>query len=117
MPLILAPSQAAISVSCQCKSLDLATPSSSHVDTRALLNPAPPSICCLLAISQSSFFPRQTSSFAEIVKEPTMSSERERFPELFVEGNIDRRKCERVVPMKVLVLGFMRTGSQCAFIL
>ena len=42
-----------------------------------------------------------------------MPSERERFPELFVESNIDRRKCERVVPMKVLVLGFMRTGSQC----
>ena len=44
-----------------------------------------------------------------------MATERERFPELFVESNIDRRKCERVVPMKVLVLGFMRTGSQCAF--
>lgn len=45
-----------------------------------------------------------------------MPSERERFPELFVESNIDRRKCERVVPMKVLVLGFMRTGSQCVFL-
>lgn len=45
-----------------------------------------------------------------------MASERERFPELFVDGNVDRRKCERIVPMKILVLGFMRTGSQCVFL-
>lgn len=38
-------------------------------------------------------------------------SDRERFPAYFVEQNIDRRKCERVVPMKVLVIGMLRTGT------
>ena len=27
--------------------------------------------------------------------------------------DIDRRRCERVVPMKVLVLGLSRTGTSC----
>ncbi|KAL8855669.1 MAG: hypothetical protein Q9178_007680 [Gyalolechia marmorata] len=38
-------------------------------------------------------------------------TDRERFPNYFVEENIDRRKCTRVVPMKVLVIGMLRTGT------
>lgn len=38
-------------------------------------------------------------------------SSRERFPRYFIEQDIDRRKCERVVPMKVLVIGMLRTGT------
>ncbi|SLM39230.1 hypothetical protein LPUS_09732 [Lasallia pustulata] len=38
-------------------------------------------------------------------------SNRERFPELYNQTNIDRRTCTRVVPMRVLVLGMMRTGT------
>ncbi|KAL9594689.1 MAG: hypothetical protein Q9219_006889 [cf. Caloplaca sp. 3 TL-2023] len=38
-------------------------------------------------------------------------TDRERFPYYFVELDIDRRKCERVVPMKVLVIGMLRTGT------
>lgn len=38
----------------------------------------------------------------------------ERFPEMFAPNrHIDRRKCERTVPMKVLVLGMCRTGTAC----
>ncbi|MCJ1456574.1 hypothetical protein MMC28_006935 [Mycoblastus sanguinarius] len=42
----------------------------------------------------------------------TSLSEPERFPELFVNTNIDRRQCRRVVPLKVIVLGMPRTGTQ-----
>ncbi|KAL8798118.1 MAG: hypothetical protein Q9182_006945 [Xanthomendoza sp. 2 TL-2023] len=38
-------------------------------------------------------------------------TDRERFPDYFVERNIDRRQCHRVVPMKVLVIGMLRTGT------
>ena len=38
-------------------------------------------------------------------------TDRERFPRYFVEKNIDRRQCERTVPMKVLVIGMLRTGT------
>ncbi|KAL8672060.1 MAG: hypothetical protein Q9168_003455 [Polycauliona sp. 1 TL-2023] len=38
-------------------------------------------------------------------------TDRERFPDYFVEEDIDRRKCTRVVPMKVLVIGMLRTGT------
>ncbi|MCJ1357618.1 MAG: hypothetical protein MMC33_007614 [Icmadophila ericetorum] len=39
-------------------------------------------------------------------------TDEQRFPELFVEDkDIDRHLCKRVVPMKVLVLGMMRTGT------
>ncbi|KAI4092328.1 MAG: hypothetical protein LQ344_003573 [Seirophora lacunosa] len=38
-------------------------------------------------------------------------TDRERFPRYYVEHDIDRRKCERVVPMKVLVIGMLRTGT------
>ncbi|KAL8921181.1 MAG: hypothetical protein Q9172_004143 [Xanthocarpia lactea] len=41
-------------------------------------------------------------------------TDRERFPNFFVEENIDRRKCTRVVPMKVLVIGMLRTAMQAA---
>jgi hypothetical protein len=38
----------------------------------------------------------------------------ERFPELFRQGPMaDRHKATRVVPMKVLVFGLMRTGTSC----
>lgn len=40
-------------------------------------------------------------------------TDRERFPDYFVEEDIDRRKCTRVVPMKVLVIGMLRTGTLC----
>ena len=40
----------------------------------------------------------------------------ERFPEMFSPNrHIDRRQCERTVPMKVLVLGMCRTGTACKF--
>lgn len=35
-------------------------------------------------------------------------SNRERF-----QAHVDRRTCTRVVPMRVLVLGMMRTGTMC----
>ncbi|KAL8727573.1 MAG: hypothetical protein Q9166_005979 [cf. Caloplaca sp. 2 TL-2023] len=38
-------------------------------------------------------------------------TDRERFPDYFVEKDIDRRQCTRVVPMKVLVIGMLRTGT------
>ena len=38
-------------------------------------------------------------------------TDRERFPNYFIEEDIDRRKCTRVVPMKVLVIGMLRTGT------
>ena len=48
------------------------------------------------------------------VIEEIKQTDEERFPELFCEDkNIDRHKCHRVVPMKVLVLGMMRTGTAC----
>jgi hypothetical protein len=34
-----------------------------------------------------------------------------RHPHLFTRLNIDRRKCQRVVPMKVLCLSMGRTGT------
>lgn len=38
----------------------------------------------------------------------------EKHPELFLpDAHIDRRKCKRVVPMKVLSLGMPRTGTAC----
>lgn len=42
-------------------------------------------------------------------------TENERFPELFVNTNIDRRTCRRVVPLKVIVVGMPRTGTQCMY--
>lgn len=39
-------------------------------------------------------------------------SDRERFPELFIEGTIDRRNYRHVVPTKVLVCGMFRTGTK-----
>lgn len=45
-------------------------------------------------------------------KKRAMTDE-ERFPELFVNTNIDRRMCQRVVPLKVIVVGMPRTGTQC----
>jgi hypothetical protein len=33
------------------------------------------------------------------------------------DTNIDRRKCHRTVPMKVLALGVGRTGTACEFVL
>ncbi len=40
-------------------------------------------------------------------------TDREQFPDYFVEEDIDRRRCTRVVPMKVLVIGMLRTGTLC----
>ena len=39
---------------------------------------------------------------------------RTRYPELFLpDRKLDRRQCDRVVPMQVLHFGFMRTGLTC----
>ena len=38
-------------------------------------------------------------------------TDQERFPRYFIDLDIDRRKCERTVPMKVLVIGMLRTGT------
>lgn len=43
----------------------------------------------------------------------TAMTGKERFPELFVNTSIDRRKCSRVIPLKVIVVGMPRTGTQC----
>jgi hypothetical protein len=44
----------------------------------------------------------------------TTESMEERHPELFrPDQNVDRRTCERVIPMKVLSLGISRTGTAC----
>ncbi|KAI3529553.1 hypothetical protein CSPX01_15451 [Colletotrichum filicis] len=41
-----------------------------------------------------------------------MQSEKEKHPELFKPDlNIDRRQCERVVPLEVLALGMSKTGT------
>lgn len=42
-------------------------------------------------------------------------TEEERLPELFFNTNIDRRTCRRVVPLKVIVVGMPRTGTQCMY--
>ncbi|MCJ1307109.1 hypothetical protein MMC25_000755 [Agyrium rufum] len=45
-------------------------------------------------------------------EKPETRTDRERFPELFrPDPCIDRHTCTRQVPMKVLVLGLMRTGT------
>lgn len=49
-----------------------------------------------------------------MVEQKAMTEE-ERFPELFVNTNIDRRTCQRVVPLKVIVIGMPRTGTQCMY--
>ena len=42
------------------------------------------------------------------------SHERKKFPELFRDGPVaDRSKATRMVPMRVLVFGVMRTGTSC----
>ena len=41
-------------------------------------------------------------------------ADHERFPELFREGQMaNRDEATRVVPMRVLVFGLMRTGTSC----
>lgn len=49
------------------------------------------------------------------VSEKQATTETERFPELFVNTSIDRRMCRRVVPLKVIVVGMPRTGTQCMY--
>jgi len=51
------------------------------------------------------------------INKPKVTLE-ERFPEMFAPNrHIDRRQCERTVPMKVLVLGMCRTGTACKFVM
>jgi hypothetical protein len=38
---------------------------------------------------------------------------REKYPEIYKQTNVDRRGCERVVPMEILSLGMGRTGTMC----
>jgi len=38
---------------------------------------------------------------------------KEKYPEIYAQTNIDRRGCERVVPMEILSLGMGRTGTMC----
>ena len=52
-------------------------------------------------------------SSSEVTSDATRS-DRERFPQLFRQGPmIDRHKARRVVPMRVFVFGFPRTGTAC----
>lgn len=48
-------------------------------------------------------------------KKKTLSL-KEKYPEIYTQTNIDRRGCERVVPMEILSLGMGRTGTMCEFI-
>ena len=49
-----------------------------------------------------------------MMSKPKGLTMREKHPELFMpETNIDRRQCQRVVPMEVMNLGFPRTGTMC----
>ena len=81
-------------------------------------------VCALIARClfekhlRSSISPKSSELFASMANNPSPSEKRtmieeERFPELFVHTNIDRRICQRVVPLKVIVVGMPRTGTQC----
>ena len=68
---------------------------------------------CSLLLSES-------SELGAMANNPSLSEKRaiteeERFPELFVNTNIDRRIFQRVVPLKVIVVGMPRTGTQCVY--
>lgn len=53
-----------------------------------------------------------TRVFSSEILSAVTRSEQERFPEMFRQGPIaDRHKATRVVPMRVLVFGLMRTGT------
>lgn len=55
-----------------------------------------------------------TRVFSSEILSAVTRSEQERFPEMFRQGPIaDRHKATRVVPMRVLVFGLMRTGTSC----
>lgn len=71
--------------------------------------------------TQGSLLRLRSSELAAMANNPSMSEKRvmteeERFPELLVNTNIDRRICQRVVPLKVIVVGMPRTGTQCTYI-
>ena len=45
---------------------------------------------------------------------PNKLTMKAKHPELFMpQTDIDRRQCERVVPIEVMNLGFPRTGTMC----
>jgi hypothetical protein len=53
-------------------------------------------------------------TFSSAFSSDVTRADHERFPELFREGPIaDRHKATRVVPMRVMVFGLMRTGTSC----
>ena len=55
-----------------------------------------------------------TGTFRSDLQSDITRADHERFPELFYEGPmIDRSKATRVVPMRVMVFGLMRTGTSC----
>jgi len=57
-----------------------------------------------------------TSSKSASQTEPSPTktlSLKEKYPEIYAQTNIDRRGCERVVPMEILSLGMGRTGTMC----
>ena len=55
-------------------------------------------------------------SFSSEFTSDVSLADHERFPELFRKGPMaDRHKATRIVPMRVLVFGLMRTGTSCKF--
>jgi hypothetical protein len=74
---------------------------------------------CLTVIAASflitQFIPTMSSnpSHSQFASDTTRP-DHERFPELFRQGPMaDRHKAIRVVPMRVMVFGLMRTGTSC----
>ena len=55
-----------------------------------------------------------SKSASQTESSPTKKlSLKEKYPEIYAQTNIDRRGCERVVPMEILSLGMGRTGTMC----
>jgi hypothetical protein len=74
---------------------------------------------CLTATAASflitPFIPTMSSNplHSQFASDPARP-DHERFPELFRQGPmVDRHKATRVVPMRVMVFGLMRTGTSC----
>jgi hypothetical protein len=47
---------------------------------------------------------------------PSQGTLEERFPELFCQTDVDPRARHRDRPMKVLIIGMMRTGTKCKYL-
>jgi hypothetical protein len=58
----------------------------------------------------------QTMTSSDVPEKKKIKSLKEKYPEIYKQTNIDRRGCERVVPMEILSLGMGRTGTMCEFL-